>query len=191
MSVQPQSLAARVRDRLLSLWKLCLSIRKRDWELGDYPIAVREHEVDPKYEGTRLKQHRYSAFIVGWGLHGAGDSKPEAFEKLRNGFADAKTERLKSGASLPRPGTRAPVQFASRDRINAHADLAEDFIRRVLELKWAWISDESSLWDFHEDETNDALIRRIKELYDLDVSDIQSARLSEILERIAEKQNAT
>lgn len=60
-------------------------------------------------------------------------------------------------------------------------------MRRVLELKWAWISDESSLWDFHQDETNDSLISRIREVYDVDVSDIKSARLSEILERIATK----
>ena len=60
-------------------------------------------------------------------------------------------------------------------------------MHRVLELKWAWISDESSLWDFHQDETNDPLVSRIKELYDVDVSDIRSARLSEILERIATK----
>jgi hypothetical protein len=64
-------------------------------------------------------------------------------------------------------------------------------VHRVLELKWAWISDESSLWDFHQDETNSALISRIKELYDVDVSDIQSARLSEILDRIAAKRKAT
>jgi hypothetical protein len=58
----------------------------------------------------------------------------------------------------------------------------------VLGLDWAWISDESSLWDFHHDETNDALISKIDEVYGVDVSDIQSARLTEILERIATRQ---
>jgi hypothetical protein len=182
------NLPDRVRNRLHSLWKLCLSVRKRDWELGDYPVVVREQEVDPKYDGTRLKQYRYSALVGDWGLLGAGDTKSEALGELRKHFVTAKAERLRSGTSLPRPGTRVPVQFASRDRINAHSDLAEDFIRRVLGLEWAWISDESSLWDFHQAETNGALISRIKELYDLDVSDIQSARLSEILKRIATRQ---
>ncbi|MBZ5549345.1 MAG: hypothetical protein LAO22_15535, partial [Acidobacteriia bacterium] len=78
-----------------------------------------------------------------------------------------------------------------QERVSAHPELAEDFVYRVLELDWAWISDESSLWDFHRDETNDALISRIKEVYGVDVSDIQSARLSEILERIATRQKYT
>jgi len=60
----------------------------------------------------------------------------------------------------------------------------------VLNLEWAWISDESSLWDFHGDENNEALVARIKEIYGVDVSDIQAAKLSEILERIAtQRQN--
>jgi len=174
-------------NRLHSLWRLCLSVRKRDWELGDYPVVIRQQKVDSKYKGTRLEQRPYSAFIVNWGLTGGGDSEREALEALRQHFATAKAERIRSGTTLPRPGTRVPVQFASQERVSAHPELTEDFVHRVLELKWAWISDESSLWDFHQDETNDSLISRIKELYDVDVSDIKSARLSEILERIATK----
>jgi hypothetical protein len=68
--------------------------------------------------------------------------------------------------------------------------LAEDFTRRILELDWVWLSDESSLWDFHHNETNDALIFKVREVYNVDVSDIESARLSEILERIATVQKA-
>ena len=52
-------------------------------------------------------------------------------------------------------------------------------------LDWAWISDESSLWDFHTDDTNEKLWAKILEVYGVDVSDIESARLSEILNRIA------
>ncbi len=79
------------------------------------------------------------------------------------------------------------LEFASRTRVSAHPELVEDFIRRVLNLDWAFISDESSLWDFHEAGTNGALIARIKEVYGVDVSDIESAKLPEILERIAKK----
>jgi hypothetical protein len=178
---------ARIRDRLHGLWKLCSSVRKRDWELGDYPVVIRQQKVDSKHKGTRLEQGPYSAFIVNWGLTGGGDSEREALEALRQHFAAAKAERTRSGTPLPRPGTRVPAQFASQERVSAHPELTEDFVHRVLELKWAWISDESSLWDFHQDETNDPLIARIKELYNVDVSDIKSARLSEILERIATK----
>jgi len=68
--------------------------------------------------------------------------------------------------------------------------LSEDFIRKVLDLDWAWISDESSLWDFHMEQDNQALYAKIWEIYGVDVSDIQSARLWEILDRI-EKSRAS
>jgi hypothetical protein len=123
--------------------------------------------------------------IVNWHLSGVGDSREEAFQNLRTTFAQVKSERRTTGELLPRPGTWAPIEFASQERINMYPELAEDFIRRVLELECAWISDESSLWDFSGDETNDALCARIKEIYGVDVSDIQSAKLAEILERIA------
>jgi hypothetical protein len=174
------SLAFRVRNQFRAAWKYCLSFIKREWGLRDYPVSIREHELDPTYSGTRLKQHRYLAFIVNWGLGGAGDTHAEALRELENAFETAKRNR-----PLPRPGTRVPVQFATQERVSAHRELAEDFIRRILELEWAWISDESSLWDFHRDETNDALYAKIQEVYGVDVSDIKSARLSEILERIA------
>ena len=43
-----------------------------------------------------------------------------------------KAEKAKDGKKLPRPGTHVEIEFASRERVNAHAELAEDFIRRVL-----------------------------------------------------------
>jgi hypothetical protein len=95
-----------------------------------------------------------------------------------------------SKRSLPRPGVRVPVEFASQQEVSEHSELAGDFVRRVLKLDWAFISDESSLWDFHTDPTNTALVARINQVYGVDVSDIQSAKLSEILERIATKQSS-
>jgi hypothetical protein len=37
--------------------------------------------------------------------------------------------------------------------------------------------DESSLWDFHGDESNEALPTKIKEVYGVDVSDIRSGEI--------------
>jgi hypothetical protein len=179
-----------VRNRLRAAWKLSLSLLKRDWELPDYPIVIREHEVDPSYAGTRLKQHRYTASIVNWWVvSGGGDTEREAVKELERAFAVVKGERAKARQRLPRPGVHVPIGFASQQRVGAHPELADDFVRRVLYLDWAWISDESSLWDFHHAGTNDALIARIKEVYGVDVSDIESAKLSEILERIAVTQS--
>jgi hypothetical protein len=44
------------------------------------------------------------------------------------------------------------IELASQQRTDVHAELAEGFIHRVLELESAWISDESSLWNFHGEE---------------------------------------
>jgi len=121
---------------------------------------------------------------VNWHITGCGDSSNEALQKLSSTFAAVKTKKKETGETLPRPGTRVPIEFAPQNRVNAHTVLSDDFIHRVLELESAWISDESSLWDFHADETNDALCARIKEIYGVDVSDIKSARLCDIFDRI-------
>ena len=88
------------------------------------------------------------------------------------------------GTVLVRPGSHGKLEFASQVEIEAHAELSEDFTQRILELEWAWISDESSLWDFHGELTNDHLYAKIKEVYGVDVSDIESARLWMIFQRI-------
>jgi hypothetical protein len=172
------------KDRLLAIWKWSLSFRKRDWELSDYPVAFRHQEVVPTLATSRFKQHRYIAYIVNWHLTG-GDTPQGALDALRESFETVKRNRSVEGKPLKRPGTRVPLEFASQQRIVANHDLSEDFIRRILDLDWAWISDESSLWEFHSDETNEPLFAKIKQAYGVDVSDIESARLSEILDRIA------
>lgn len=104
---------------------------------------------------------------------------------LAERFADTKADYAKNGKPLPRPGTRVPIEFAAQDRTLTHPELVNDFIHQVLGLDWAWISDESSLWDFHDGETNDRYYAKIKEVYGLDVSDMKSAKLCEIFDRIA------
>ncbi len=177
------------QNQIRAAWKWSLSLLKRGWALSDYPISIREQAIDPAYAGTRLKQHRYSATIVNWWvLSGSGNTKGEALEELQKRFAAENATRAKEHKRLPRPGTHVPIEFASRQRVDAHPEITEDFVRRVLNLDWAWISDESSLWDFHTSDDNLALIAKINEVYGVDVSDIESARLCEILERIAAKQ---
>jgi hypothetical protein len=179
--------AVRFADQVRALWKPFLSLRKRDWELTDYPVVFRIHEPDPSspYQPPRFKLHRCVASIVNWHLTGSGDSREEALQSLRGTFASVKLEKQESCKPLPRPGKTVPIEFASQERVKAHPELAEDFIHRVLGLEWAWISDGSSLWDFHTGENNDALYAKIKEVYGVDVSDIHSAKLQEILERIS------
>jgi predicted RNase H-like HicB family nuclease len=98
---------------------------------------------------------------VNWHLSGGGDSREEALQNLNSTFAAVKSRKKETGEALPRPGTRVPLEFASQQRVKTHAELAEDFIHRVLELESAWISDESSLWDFHTNENNDTYHAKI------------------------------
>jgi len=153
-------------------------------------VWIREQKPDPAFSAPRFKQSRYHASIIGWTLSGNGNSRAEAMDELNTNFEKAKAKKVEQGKPLPRPGTSVPIEFASQDRVNLHLDLAQDFIQRVLELDWAWTSDESSLWDFHTEETNDRLNAKIMGIYGVDVSDIKSGNLSEIFERIASKEQS-
>src|SRR5438445_4431452 len=103
-------------------------------------------------------------------MSGSANSKLEALEELRKNFERFKATKL----GLPRPGTKVPVEFASNERVSQHSQLAKDFVNRVLDIDWAWVSDKSSLWDFHGDETNKSLTEKIRHIYGVDVSDISA-----------------
>lgn len=172
---------------MLAGWKWCLSFRKSDWELNDYPIATREQEPDPAYSAPRFTQHRYRAYIIRWPvISGSGDTPQQARAGLEQMFERVKQNRAEEGKMAVRPGKKVRIEFASQEKVSSDPALSDDFIERVLGLEGAWISDESSLWDFHTEETNDHLFAKIREVYGVDVSDIESAKLWAIFERIEE-----
>ena len=173
---------------MLAAWKWCLSFRKREWKLNDYPISTTEQDPDPSFSGPRFSQHRYRAYIINWGVTGSGDTPEQARASLERNFETVRENRKLEGEALVRPGKAGRLEFASQEKVSTNEALSEDFIQRVLGLEWAWISDESSLWDFHTEQTNDQLYAKIREVYDVDVSDIGSAKLWAILERIEENQ---
>jgi hypothetical protein len=90
------------------------------------------------------------------------------------------------GKELPRPGAGLPIEFASAEQVSRYDDIAEDFFRRVLGMDYrdCWISDESSLWDFHGEESNEHLHEKVWEAYRVDVSSIENGNLVKIFERI-------
>ncbi len=156
---------------------------KDQWTMDDYPIRVwRQPVIEPPHK-SRLKPLQWAASVINWpGMSGSANSRLEAVEELRKNF-----ERFKvTKPSLPRPGTKVPIEFAAKERVGQHSELAKDFIERVLDLEWAWISDESSLSDFHGDETNKSLTDKIHRIYGVDVSDISSGNLADIFDRIRE-----
>jgi hypothetical protein len=171
-------------NAMLASWKWLLSFRKSEWRLEDYPIRVTRQEPDAAFSAPRFSQHLYRAYIVNATITGSGDTSVEAIAGLRRNFESVTQRRKEEALPAIRPGANWPVEFASQEKISADERLSEDFIQKVLGLEWAWISDESSLWDFHTEQTNDRLVAKILEVYGVDVSDIESARLWEILERI-------
>jgi hypothetical protein len=120
-------------------------------------------------------------------MSGYENTRLEALEEVRKNFNQFKATKR----SLPRPGTKVPVEFAVSHRVCQHSELAKDFVQRVHELDWAWITDESSLWDFHHDESNQRLIDKIHHVYGVDVSDISSGNLAGIFDRITKGGPAT
>lgn len=180
---RPMSRLFRIKNELRALGCRLLSYWKEDWLLTDYPLYFCEQITDDKgiFQPPRFILHRYAAEITHWTLSGYGNSKEEALSDLEMRFMD----RIAQGEKPPRPGKVVPVAFANSSRVDAHQQLAEDFIQRILELEDVWISDESSLWDFHTDKTNEYYLEKIQEIYGIQVDDIPSARLCEIFEKIA------
>jgi hypothetical protein len=168
-------------------WKRLVSTFKSNWTIEDYPLNVQSHRISAAASSAfRRKPFPWTARVINWpGMLGGGDTEREALEDLRRCF-----ERFKATKkNLPRPGTKVPIQFAPNTRVSLHAKLAKDFTARVLGAEWAWISDESSLSDFCDEETSHKLIQKIFATYDVDVSDISSGNLADILDRIAKKRD--
>ena len=178
---------SRFADRVFARWKWLLSLRKKDWTLTDYPVRVRRQVPEEKspFQPPRFSLLAWRASVLGLWMTGMGETKEEALSELEKHFEAWKSKRLERSEPMIRPGTEAPAEFASSERVDAHAELAQDFIERVLEHEWAFISDESSLWDFHTERSNDALVTKIREVYGVDVADVESGRIAPILERIA------
>jgi hypothetical protein len=169
-------------------WKRVLSYWKREWAFEDYPIVVRRQNFDGVPDDMEHAS-RYWARILGWLIDETAVTKTEALTKLRSRYEMRRQLRIEKGEPIPRPGTKVPIQFASRERVNAHEELANDLIHRVLLLDWALITDESSLWDFTTGESIQEFQDRILLIYQAAVYDIENGNLAAILERIAASRN--
>ena len=175
----------RFNNQGLALWKWSLSLGKYDWKLSDYPVRIRQAEVEQSsFRDMRFKPSRYVAYVVNWPIIGNGDTPKQATGDLNVKFESIKRKRALRSERLPRPGVRVPIEFAPAGNVNAHEELSKDFVQRILGVEWAWISDESSLWEFHGEVNNDLLHGKIRAIYGVDVSDIDSAKLWEIFQRI-------
>jgi hypothetical protein len=182
---------SQLQGELLAFWKWLLSFRTQHWKFTDYPICVRENGEPILTENARFRHHRYRASILRWLITGFGDTREQARADLERCFEDQSARRQLQGEPLPRPGRRVPLQFASDARISCFPELSSDFVRRVLGMEWALLTDDSLLGHFHFGDTDTALFDKIKDVYGVDVSSIESGNIAEILERIAEHQRLT
>jgi hypothetical protein len=83
------------------------------------------------------------------------------------------------------------IEFASQFEIEKYRELADDFLNKVFGIESAFVTDESSLYDFDFEfdekivhHTEEAL-KKIVEIYGVDVSDVENLNLAKILQRIS------
>lgn len=165
--------------------KYLLSFTKTDWQLSDYPVRFRRQKPNlDMCSGNRLKLPAWYAQVINcWQLSGLGETKKEAYADLRANFSKLK----ENGGNLPRPWTGLPIEFSASDEVDKHVLIAANFFEKILDIDYreCFILDESSLWDFHTEESNDVLNRKIIETYGVDISDIESGNLVQIFNRIS------
>jgi hypothetical protein len=99
-----------VVDATYVLWKRAFSHVKREWELADYPVRMRVQKDVPD-------ENRYWARVLGWNIDGLGSTPVEAMRELRRCYQMRKAALAEEGKTVPRPGTKVPIQFASQDRV--------------------------------------------------------------------------
>lgn len=83
------------------------------------------------------------------------------------------------------------IEFAPQVQIESYEDLADQFLQKIFGIEGAFITDESSIYDFDFELTEDKVkhhtseaLNKIKEVYGVDVSDVKDLNLVEVLKRI-------
>lgn len=83
---------------------------------------------------------------------------------------------------------KSPRKFelASTTEVDKFESIVPDFFERILDMDRndCLITDESSLWDFHTEGSNDPFYSKILEAYGIDVSDVTKGNLAKIFQRI-------
>lgn len=174
--------------RLVRAWFYLRSFFRRPWTLDDYPVFVRRQDplpddahVPPAMGPSPLPP--YLAMIDGFMMAGLGDTPQAARAQLAERLEDYRAAH----ATLPRPGTRAPISFAPTTRLEAHGSLRDEFVERVLHMEpgEVFVSDGSSLSEFPEDAEEYG--RRIMLLYGIDIEALPDDKFATILDAIADR----
>jgi hypothetical protein len=160
------------------------SFFKRRWRFEDYPLDYIDQGQTFRDLPPRLQHKRWRVDLVNWfAVSGVGDTQEAALADAIQKFAAHEA----SGEKMWRPGTGPGIVFASNESVNLYPDLQHHFINRVLGLPWAFLSDQSSLWDFHEEPDNSAINLKIGEIYGVDVAQIEDGNIAKILSKIMDE----
>lgn len=149
-------------------------------------MRTRPNGGNPATRNPKLPQveFEYCAQVINWWtVTGLGHTPEEAVRALSAAFE----LRKQNIDSLPRPGTRVPLRFASDSIVRAHDTLARDFFMRILgvEKDKFYISDSSSLEDcIWPDGDLRPTFDKIRQVYGVDVSDVPNATIAQILVKL-------
>ncbi len=149
-----------ILNQVKANYKYLASFFKSDWAFKDYPIKTWRNP------NATQEEIQYGAMFTNWhGLVAHGKTSKEAIGILKQRFIE-----FKENNTLPRPGTKVPLQFASTDKITTLEDIAVDFFDKIIEMNYydCFISDRSCLWDFGLD--NEETLKKIKDEYGIEPS---------------------
>ena len=93
-------------------------------------------------------------------------------------------------STMPRPGTGLPIETASTARIEADPALLSEFIIKVLGFGAddpVFISDESCLCDFGDEEVVDGIRANIQEHFGLTLDQPEPVVIADVLEAIRQR----
>ena len=173
------------------LSKYLLSFFKSDWVFDDYPLLT----VYEQRQFTSGKQ--WYANLENWnGMIVNGKTKEEAIQRLKDYFIRYKCASKK----LPRPGTKVRIKIASSQEIYKYKDIQTEFLNNILTkdifgTTLIVTSDLSTLQGYcgfsliGKDNFKYEVIKRTKQRYGIDISDLFDGPLYKIFERIKEKTN--
>jgi hypothetical protein len=167
-----------IKNRVV--YKYIRSYFARNWSVKDYPLRIYEQEAE-------AGQPRFVAQIINWFTAiGLGYTPEEALDNLQ---AFLNSYRAQYG-KLPRPGTKAPLRFATNERIRENGDLLELFICKVLDIEDGTpilITDESSLSDFCELVKDETMESRLQAVFGVDVSHMMGGKVIDVFEYIRQE----
>lgn len=157
------------------------SFFRSEWLPEHYPVYVKKQTGVPE-------NARWCARVLNWaGPMGFGTSEQEARAILGEKLRRIASHRRERGKPMPRPGTGIPIEFASTARIDADEALLDEFIGKALGYTPndpVFISDESRISDFGDDERVTEICQNIQKYFGVVVDQAGSTYVVNILDKI-------